>query len=80
MDCRSRAYSKTRHVPDREISVGAVDECRETAVRIELRVFGSLVLALGDVDCDGVVLEAELLENNRDLPANRGMSVTLYSA
>ena len=81
MDCRSRAYSKTRHVPDREVSVGVVDERRETAVRIELGVFGPLVLALGDVDCDSVVLEAELLEDNGDLPVNRGTSVALdYSA
>ena len=45
-----------------------VDERGETAVRVELRVFGSLVLVLEDVDRDDVVLEAKLFENDGDLP------------
>ena len=47
-----------------------IDEGRDTAVRVVLGVLRALLLALGKVEVDGLIREAELFEHNRDFPAD----------
>ena len=45
-----------------------VDDRRDAAVRVVLGVRGRLVLAALEVEVDGLVGQAELLEDDGDLP------------
>lgn len=45
-----------------------VNQRGDASVRVELRMRGRPVLVLREVDIDRVVVEAELLEDDRDLP------------
>ena len=48
-----------------------VDDRRDAAVGVVLGVLGGLVLALLEVEVDGLVGQAELLKDEGDLPVSR---------
>ena len=54
--------------PDREVVVLVVDERRDAAVGVVLGVLWRLVLALLEVEVDRLVSQAELLQDEGDLP------------
>lgn len=57
-------------LPNYEVIVLVVDEGRDTAIWVQLRVLGRFLLELGEVEVDALVRESELLEDERDLPVN----------
>ena len=56
-------------LPDDEVSVLMIDEGGDATVRVELGVFGGLVLVLAEVEVDRLIGEPEFLEYSHDLPA-----------
>ena len=63
---------------DKVVAV-AVDEAGDAAVRVVLGVRWRLLLALGEVEEDGLVGEAELFEDERGFPEDRMWSATRAS-
>ena len=55
-------------LPYGEVGVVVVDECGNAPVRVEGRVGGSLLLAFGEVEVDGLVGQAELLKYECNFP------------
>ena len=59
-------------LPDHEVAIAVVDERRDAPVGVVLCVLRCLLLALAEVEIDGLVGEAELLEHERDFPVREG--------
>ena len=55
-------------LPDHEVAVVVVDERRDAPVGVVLGVLLILLLVLAEVEVDGAVVEAELLEDDDYLP------------
>lgn len=60
--------SKLQDPPDDKVVVLVVNQRRDASVRVELGMLRRSVLVLRKVDVNRVILEAELLEDDRDLP------------
>jgi len=55
-------------LPEYEVVVGVVDDCRDTTVRVEVNMWGRLLLLLAKVQVDRFIRQAELGQEVRDLP------------
>lgn len=54
--------------PDRKVVLLVINERGDAAVRVEFRELGRFLLALAEVEVDGLVREPEQLEQIRDFP------------
>ena len=56
------------HQPDNEVAVFVVDQSGNTTVGVVFGVLRALLLALTEVEVDGFVRKAKLLEDEGNLP------------
>ena len=64
-----RIHASRPSSPNDEVTVRMIDQRRNASVRIVLGIFRALLLLLSKVEIPRLVLEPELREDVRDLPA-----------
>ena len=75
LSAAGRSYKKngTRGAPEDEVAIGVVNERGDASVRVEpLDEPGRAMLAVVQVQVDGVVGELKLLQHHRHFPARGG--------